>query len=71
MGHVALEWVYVGVVVARIYIGADAWNVETFLDHAPEDAQVVKAQLNNGSGHLSMKMEGESREIAPRQGHSI
>ena len=43
MGHGTLEWVYVGVVVAvLIYIGADAWNVETFLDHAPEDAQVVK-----------------------------
>jgi cytochrome c oxidase subunit II len=43
MGHGTLEWVYVGVVVAvLIYIGADAWNVERFLDHAPEDAQVVK-----------------------------
>jgi cytochrome c oxidase subunit 2 len=61
MGHGTLEWVYVGVVVAvLIYIGADAWNVETFLDHAPEDAQVVKVTANNGSGHLSMKMEGES-----------
>ena len=43
MGHGTLEWVYIGVVVAvLIYIGADAWNVERFLDHAPEDAQVVK-----------------------------
>jgi cytochrome c oxidase subunit II len=43
MGHGTLEWVYIGVVVAvLIYVGADAWNVERFLDHAPEEAQVVK-----------------------------
>jgi cytochrome c oxidase subunit 2 len=43
VGHGTLEWVYIGVVVAvLIYIGADAWNVERFLDHAPEEAQVVK-----------------------------
>jgi cytochrome c oxidase subunit 2 len=43
MGHGTIEWVYIGVVVAvLIYVGADAWNVERFLDHAPEEAQVVK-----------------------------
>jgi len=43
MGHGTLEWVYIGVVVAvLIYVGADAWNVERFLDHAPEEARVVK-----------------------------
>jgi cytochrome c oxidase subunit II len=43
MGHGTIEWVYIGVVVAvLIYVGADAWNVERFLDNAPEEAQVVK-----------------------------
>lgn len=43
MGHGTIEWVYIGVVVAvLIYVGADAWNVEKFLDDAPEEAQVVK-----------------------------
>jgi cytochrome c oxidase subunit 2 len=43
MGHATLEWVYVGVVISvLVYVGADAWNVERFLDHAPEDAEVIK-----------------------------
>ena len=43
MGHGTIEWVYIGVVVAvLIYVGADAWNIERILDHAPEEAQVVK-----------------------------
>lgn len=43
MGHATLEWVYVGVVIAvLVYVGADAWNVERFLDHAPSEAQVIK-----------------------------
>lgn len=43
MGHGTIEWVYIGVVIAvLIYVGADAWNVEKFLDDAPEEAQVVK-----------------------------
>jgi cytochrome c oxidase subunit 2 len=43
MGHATIEWVYVGVVVALlIYVGADAWNIERLLDHAPPDAKIVK-----------------------------
>jgi cytochrome c oxidase subunit 2 len=43
MGHATVEWVYVGVVIAiLVYVGADAWNIERLLDHAPADAQVVK-----------------------------
>lgn len=38
-----MEWVYVGVVIATlVYIGADAWNVERILEHAPEDAEVIR-----------------------------
>lgn len=43
MGHAMIEWVYVGVVVVLlVYLGADAWNVERFLDHPPADSKVVK-----------------------------
>ncbi|HEX7032096.1 MAG TPA: hypothetical protein VF172_03765 [Nitrososphaera sp.] len=43
MSHATLEWVYVGVVVATlVYIGADAWNVERILDHAPDNAEVIR-----------------------------
>jgi cytochrome c oxidase subunit 2 len=43
MGHATIEWVYVGVVIAILcYVGADAWNIERLLEHAPEDAQVIK-----------------------------
>jgi cytochrome c oxidase subunit 2 len=43
MAHATIEWVYVGVVIAILcYIGADAWNVERLLEHAPENAQVIK-----------------------------
>ncbi|HVX03026.1 MAG TPA: hypothetical protein VHA09_07715 [Nitrososphaera sp.] len=43
MGHATIEWVYVGVVVALlIYVGADAWNIERILDHAPPDAKIIK-----------------------------
>lgn len=43
MGHATVEWVYVGVVIAILcYIGADAWNIERLLEHAPEDAEVIK-----------------------------
>lgn len=43
MGHAMIEWVYVGVVVALlIYIGAAAWDVERFLDHAPKDSKIIK-----------------------------
>jgi cytochrome c oxidase subunit 2 len=43
MGHATIEWVYVGVVVALlIYVGADAWNIERLLDHAPPDSKIIK-----------------------------
>lgn len=43
MGHATIEWVYVGVVIAILcYVGADAWNIERLLEHAPENAQVIK-----------------------------
>jgi cytochrome c oxidase subunit 2 len=43
VGHATIEWVYVGVVIAiLVYVGADAWNIERLLEHAPEDAKVIK-----------------------------
>ena len=37
------EWIYLGVVTALlIYVGAEAWNVERIIDHAPEDAEIIK-----------------------------
>ncbi len=43
MGHSTVEWVYIGVVIALlIYIGASAWDVQRFVDHAPKDSKVVK-----------------------------
>ena len=37
------EWIYLGVVVALlIYVGAEAWNIERIIDHAPEDAEIIK-----------------------------
>jgi len=38
-----LEWIYVAVVVALlVYVGAEAWNIERIIDHAPEDAEIIK-----------------------------
>jgi cytochrome c oxidase subunit 2 len=43
MGHATIEWVYVGVVIAiLVYVGADAWNIERLLDHAPENSETIK-----------------------------
>ena len=43
MGHATIEWVYIGVVIAILcYVGADAWNIERLLEHAPENAEVIK-----------------------------
>ncbi|AIF83064.1 heme/copper-type cytochrome/quinol oxidases, subunit 2 [Candidatus Nitrososphaera evergladensis SR1] len=43
MGHATIEWVYIGVVVALlIYVGADAWNIERELDHAPPESKIIK-----------------------------
>ena len=43
MGHATIEWVYVGVVVSLLtYVGAESWNVERIIEHAPPDAQTIK-----------------------------
>jgi cytochrome c oxidase subunit 2 len=43
MGHGTIEWVYVGVVVSLLtYVGAESWNVERLIEHAPEDAKTIK-----------------------------
>jgi cytochrome c oxidase subunit 2 len=43
MGHATVEWVYVGVVVSLLtYVGAESWNVERVLEHAPQEAEIVK-----------------------------
>jgi cytochrome c oxidase subunit 2 len=37
------EWIYIGVVVALLaYVGAEAWNVERLVEHAPAEAEVIK-----------------------------
>jgi cytochrome c oxidase subunit 2 len=44
MGHATVEWVYVGVVISLLtYVGAESWNVERVLEHAPQEAELVKA----------------------------
>jgi cytochrome c oxidase subunit II len=43
MGHATVEWVYVGVVVSLLtYVGAESWNVERLIEHAPVDAETIK-----------------------------
>jgi cytochrome c oxidase subunit 2 len=43
MGHATMEWVYVGVVVSLLtYVGAESWNVERIIEHAPPDTKTVK-----------------------------
>jgi len=37
------EWIYIGVVVALLtYVGAEAWNVERLVEHAPAEAEIIK-----------------------------
>jgi cytochrome c oxidase subunit 2 len=36
MGHATI------VVALLIYVGADAWNIERLLDHAPPDSKIIK-----------------------------
>lgn len=37
------EWIYVAVVIALVtYVGAEAWNVERLIDHAPTDVEIIK-----------------------------
>jgi cytochrome c oxidase subunit 2 len=44
MGHATVEWVYVGVVVSLLtYVGAESWNVERALEHAPQESEIIKA----------------------------
>jgi cytochrome c oxidase subunit II len=43
MGHATTEWVYVGVVVSLLtYVGAESWNVERTLEHAPPESEIIK-----------------------------
>jgi cytochrome c oxidase subunit 2 len=43
MGHATVEWVYIGVVVSLLtYVGAESWNIERIVEHAPEDAETIK-----------------------------
>ena len=62
MGHGTIEWVYVGVVIAILcYVGADAWNIERLLEHAPEDAEVIRVTANQW--FWSFEHEDGTREI--------
>jgi cytochrome c oxidase subunit 2 len=43
MGHATIEWVYVGVVVSLLtYVGAESWNIERLIEHAPAEAENIK-----------------------------
>src|SRR5919109_4828663 len=43
MGHATAEWVYVGVVISLLtYVGAESWNVERALEHAPPESEIIK-----------------------------
>ena len=43
MGHATVEWVYIGVVVSILtYVGAESWNVERIIEHAPAEAETIK-----------------------------
>ena len=43
MGHATVEWVYVGVVVSLLtYVGAESWNIEHLIEHAPVEAENIK-----------------------------
>ena len=43
MGHATVEWVYIGVVVSILtYVGAESWNIERIIEHAPADAETIK-----------------------------
>jgi cytochrome c oxidase subunit 2 len=63
MGHATVEWVYVGVVIAILcYVGADAWNIERLLEHAPADAQVIK--VTGAQWIWTFEHEDGTREIS-------
>ena len=43
MGHATVEWVYIGVVVSILtYVGAESWNIERIIEHAPAEAETIK-----------------------------
>ena len=43
MGHATVEWVYVGVVISLLTsVGAESWNVERVLEHAPPESEIIK-----------------------------
>jgi cytochrome c oxidase subunit 2 len=63
MGHATIEWVYVGVVIAILcYVGADAWNIERLLEHAPEDAEVIK--VTGAQWVWTFEHEDGTREVS-------
>ena len=43
MGHATVEWVYVGVVISLLTcVGAESWNVEQDIEHAPAESEIIK-----------------------------
>jgi cytochrome c oxidase subunit 2 len=43
MGHATYEWIYVGVVISLLtWVGADSWNIEHMLEHAPPESKTIK-----------------------------
>jgi cytochrome c oxidase subunit II len=43
MGHATVEWVYIGVVISLLtYVGAESWNVERLIEHAPPESEIIK-----------------------------
>jgi cytochrome c oxidase subunit II len=43
MGHATVEWVYIGVVISLLtYVGAESWNVERIIEHAPPESEIIK-----------------------------
>lgn len=61
MGH-AIEWIYIGVVIAILcYVGADAWNIERLLEHVPENAEAIK--VTAAQWVWTFEHEDGSREV--------
>jgi cytochrome c oxidase subunit 2 len=72
MGHATIEWVYVGVVIAiLVYVGVDAWNIERILEHAPEDAEVIKVTAAQWIWTFEYEDRKVDRRASFRQGQTI
>ena len=62
MGNAAIEWIYIGVVIAILcYVGADAWNIERLLERVPENAEVIK--VTGTQWVWTFEHEDGSREV--------